>query len=127
MSGGRLSGDPREVVAVTTHGVRVDNQRHFAHLRVPVTAAALEETAGESLTRTDRLYREALAEVAGRPADLGALRESVTCDRATDVLWFFLGHQSWRLYVADCGWSWNETEEWPAGQVSAALLGDRTG
>ncbi|MFF3871682.1 hypothetical protein [Streptomyces sp. NPDC001978] len=51
----------------------------------------------------------------------------MTCDRATDVLWFFLGHQSWRVYVADCGWSWNETEEWPAGQVSAALLGDRTG
>ncbi|MFF3466036.1 hypothetical protein [Streptomyces sp. NPDC002619] len=45
-------------------------------------------------------------------------------DRRPVVL---LGHQSWRLYVADCGWSWNETEEWPAGQVSAALLGDRTG
>ncbi|GAA3814621.1 hypothetical protein [Streptomyces chiangmaiensis] len=46
--------DPREVVAVTTHGVRVDNERHFALLRVLITAAALEETARETLARTDR-------------------------------------------------------------------------
>jgi hypothetical protein len=35
--------------------------------------------------------------------------------------------QSWRLYVADCGWSWDDTEQWLAEQVSAALLGDRIG
>jgi hypothetical protein len=118
--------DPREVVAVTTRGVRVDNERHFPLLRVLVTAAALEATAVETLTRADRVYREALAKVAARLKDLEVLKEGLTIDRATDILWFYLGHQSWRVYVTDCGWSWNETEEWLAGQVSTAVLSDRT-
>ncbi|MFI6937138.1 hypothetical protein [Streptomyces sp. NPDC050287] len=63
--------------------------------------------------------------MAGRLEDLGALREGLTRGRATDILWFFLGHQSWRLYVADCGWSWNHTEKWLAERVSTALLDDR--
>lgn len=118
--------DPREAVAVTTHGVRVDNERHFGLLRVLVTAAALEATAAETLTCADRVYREALAEVAARLEDLEVLKEGLTRDRAADILWFYLGHQSWRVYVADCGWSWDETEEWLAEQVSAAVLSDRT-
>ncbi|MBB1154469.1 TetR/AcrR family transcriptional regulator [Amycolatopsis dendrobii] len=118
----RASRDPLQVVAVTVHGVRVDNEGHFGLLRVLVTSAAVDEAARQTLVQTDRLYREALSEVAGRLRDLRALREGLTQDRATDVLWFFLGHQSWRLYVADCGWTWDETQEWLAAQVSAALL-----
>lgn len=57
-----------------------------------------------------------------RRAGLDALRQNPTPDRAADILWFYLGQQSWRLYVSDCGWSWNDTEHWPAEQISAALL-----
>ncbi|WP_405878584.1 TetR/AcrR family transcriptional regulator [Streptomyces sp. NBC_01136] len=121
----RASSDPRETVAAATYGVRIDNERYSALLQVLVTAATLDETAAETLTDANRVYREALAVVAGRLADLHALREGLTQGRATDILWFFLGHQSWRLYVADCGWSWNDTEHWLVEQVSAALLGDR--
>ncbi|UIX31148.1 TetR/AcrR family transcriptional regulator [Streptomyces sp. GQFP] len=119
--------DPRETVAVATHGVRVDNEQYFALLQVLNTAAALDETAAETLARANRVYREALAVVAGRLEELGALRAGLTRGRATDILWFFLGHPSWRLYVADCRWSWNETEQWLAQQVSAALLDDGIG
>lgn len=116
--------DPREVVAAVTHGVRLDNERHFALVQVLVTAAALEDTAGETLTRADRAYREALHVVAERLDHLGALRPGLAGDRATDVLWFFLGHRSWRLYVADRGWSWDDTEEWLTGQLSFAVLSE---
>ncbi|MEU9545280.1 MULTISPECIES: TetR/AcrR family transcriptional regulator [Streptomyces] len=121
----RASSDPRETVAAATHGVRIDNERYSALLQVLVTAAALDETAAETLTDANRVYREALAVVAGRLADLHALGKGLTQGRATDILWFFLGHQSWHLYVADCGWSWNDTEHWLVEQVSAALLGGR--
>jgi AcrR family transcriptional regulator len=123
----RASRDPREAVAVATHGVRVDNERYFPLLQVLVAAAALEESAGQTLAHADRIYREALAEVAGRLTDLGALREGLTYERATDILWFFLGRQSWRLYVAECDWTWNDTEAWLTRQISAALLRDPTG
>lgn len=120
-----MSSDPRKAVAVATHGVRIDNERHFDLVRVLVTAAALDEIAKETLTRANRSYREALGVVARRLEDLDALRQGMSVDRAADILWFFLGHHSWRLYVADSGWSWNDTEKWLAEQVSAALLSDR--
>ncbi|MFD9284761.1 TetR/AcrR family transcriptional regulator [Streptomyces mirabilis] len=120
-----MSSDPREAVAVATHGVRIDNERHFDLVRVLVTAAALDETAKETLTRANRSYREALGVVARRLEDLDALGQGMFVDRAADILWFFLGHHSWRVYVTDSGWSWNDTEKWLAEQVSAALLSDR--
>jgi hypothetical protein len=46
----------------------------------------------------------------------------MTLDRATDILWFYLGHEAWHLLVADRGWSWDDAEGWLAGQVSTALL-----
>ncbi|MET8562725.1 TetR/AcrR family transcriptional regulator [Streptomyces flaveolus] len=116
------SEGPREVVAITTQGVRVDTEQHFPLLHVLVAAAALEESARQTHTRTDRLFRDALGQVAGRLNELGALREGMACDRATDILWFFLGHRSWRLYVADCDWTRDETEGWLTTQLSAALL-----
>ncbi|WP_329375673.1 TetR/AcrR family transcriptional regulator [Streptomyces sp. NBC_01483] len=78
----RASSDPRETVAAATHGVRIDNERYSALLQVLVTAAALDETAAETLTDANRVYREALAVVAGRLADLHALREGLTQGRA---------------------------------------------
>ncbi|MFH9969220.1 TetR/AcrR family transcriptional regulator [Streptomyces mirabilis] len=123
----RASHEPREAVAIATHGVRVDNERYCALLQILITAATLDETAAETLTGANRVYRKALAIVAGQLEGMHALREGLTQGRATDILWFFLGHQSWRLYVTDCGWSWNDTEQWLADQVSAALLGDSIG
>ncbi|MFF8023340.1 hypothetical protein ACFZDJ_19940 [Streptomyces sp. NPDC007896] len=120
-----MSSDPREAVAVATHGVRIDNERHFDLVRVLVTAAALDETAKETLTRAKRSYREALGVVARRLDDLDALGQGMLVDRAADILWLFLGHHSWRLYATNCGWSWNDTEKWVTEQVSAALLSDR--
>ncbi|MFB7598518.1 hypothetical protein [Streptomyces sp. NPDC056160] len=61
--------------------------------------------------------------VATRLSDLTALRPGLTAERATDILWFYLGHHSWRLCVSDQGWSWEEAERWLAEQVWAAVLG----
>lgn len=121
------SSDSRQVIAVLTHGVRVDNEQHFDLVQVLVTGAALDEIAKKALTEADRSYREALALAAKQLEELDALRQGLSRDHATDILWFFLGHHSWRLYVKDCGWSWDDTEEWLAAQASTALLGDRPG
>jgi AcrR family transcriptional regulator len=118
----RDSRTPREAVRVTAHGVRVDNERYHDLIRVMVTAATQDDTATATLVESDRRYRQALARTADRLRELGALKPGMTLDRATDILWFYLGHQAWHLLVADRGWSWDDAEGWLAEQVSTALL-----
>jgi AcrR family transcriptional regulator len=118
----RDSRTPREAIRATAHGVRVDNERYHDLIRVMVTAATLDDTATATLVESDRRYRRALARTADRLRELGALKPGMTLDRATDILWFHLGHQAWHLLVADRGWSWDDAESWLAEQISTALL-----
>ncbi|MFD8612538.1 TetR/AcrR family transcriptional regulator [Streptomyces sp. NPDC059631] len=123
----RACGDPGEVITLLVHGIRVDNERYEDLVRVMITAAALEDTARQTLDRSDQYYRQSLGVAAARLADLTALRPGLTAERVTDILWFYLGHHSWRLCVSDQGWAWEEAERWLAEQVRAAVLGTAPG
>jgi AcrR family transcriptional regulator len=113
---------PREVIALTAHGIRADNERYYDVIQVMKTAAAIDETATGILVRSDRGYRQALAHAARRLGDMRALRPAMTLARATDILWFYFGHQAWHLLVSDRQWSWDEAEQWLGEQASTALL-----
>lgn len=114
--------DPREVVHTTARGVRADNERFHDILRVMVTAAAVDEAAAATLVATNQDYRKQLGRFAALLDKLRAL--AVSQERATDVLWFYFGHQAWHLCVAEHGWSWDETEQWLGTQVISALLSE---
>jgi AcrR family transcriptional regulator len=118
----RESRTPLEVIRVTAHGVRVDNQRYHDMIQVMVAAATLDETASATLVESDRRYRQALAQTAHRLQDLHALKPGMPLDRATDILWFYFGHHAWHLWVADRNWSWDDAEQWLGEQASTALL-----
>jgi AcrR family transcriptional regulator len=118
----RGSRTPREVIEVTAHGTRVDNQRHFDLIQVMVAAAAVDETATATLARSDRLYWRTLARTSERLRELDALKPGLTPHRATDVLWFYLGHRAWRLLVSERRWSWDDAERWLSEQAATALL-----
>jgi hypothetical protein len=107
---------------VLAHGVRVDNERYHDMVQVMVAAATLDQTATATLVESDRRYRQALTQAAHRLQDLHALSPDMTLDRATDILWFYLGHQVWHLLVADRQWSWDDAEAWLGEQASMALL-----
>jgi AcrR family transcriptional regulator len=113
---------PHEVIRVLAHGVRVDNERYHDIIQVMVAAATLDETATATLAESDRRYRKALAQAAHRLQDLYALKPGLTLDQATDILWFYLGHQAWHLLVSDRQWSWDDAEAWLGEQASTALL-----
>ncbi|EYT81824.1 MULTISPECIES: TetR/AcrR family transcriptional regulator [unclassified Streptomyces] len=121
----RACGDPEEVVARAVHGVRMDNERYEDLVGVMISAAAQDDSIRRSLDRTDQTYREALGVIVGRLVELSGLRPGLTAERAIDILWFYLGYHSWRLCVAEQGWSWDEAEEWLAGQVAVAVLRPR--
>ncbi|MFE3598782.1 TetR/AcrR family transcriptional regulator [Streptomyces sp. NPDC059142] len=120
----RGTEDPHEVVAAVARGTRLDNERHHRLVRVMADAAHADEHAATALARADHAYREALAAVAQRlgEGELDALRPGLTPARATDILWFYLGHRSWHGLVVEQGWSWDATEEWLREQATTALL-----
>ena len=114
------SGD--EVLRITAHGVRVDNERYHDIIQVMKEAAAVDADAADVLARSDAGYREALSRIAGRLRNLKALRRGITEAMAVDILWFFLGHEAWHLLVADRQWSWDKAERWLRDQAAVALL-----
>jgi hypothetical protein len=54
-----------------------------------------------------------------------ALQDHFTDKRATDLLWFYFGHQSWHTLVAELGWTWDEAEEWLRERAATDLLKPR--
>jgi hypothetical protein len=114
------SGD--EILRIVTHGVRVDNERYHAIVQVMKNAAAVDAAAADILARSDAGYREALAEIARRLGRLKVLRRGITEGKATDIMWFFLGHEAWHLLAAGRHWSWDAAEQWLTEQAAAALL-----
>jgi hypothetical protein len=86
-----------------------------------VAAATIDQSATATLVRSDRIYRQALAQTASRLQELDALKPGLPLDRATDILWFF-GHQALHLLVSQLQWSWDDAEQWLAEQASTALL-----
>lgn len=118
----RGTGVPREALAGAARGTRLDNERHHRLVRVMVNAAHTDEHAAAALARANDAYQEALAAVTGQLCELDALRPGLAPDRATGILWFYLGHRSWHELVIEQGWSWDAAEQWLAEQVTAALL-----
>jgi AcrR family transcriptional regulator len=113
---------PQDAVRVTAHGVRVDNERYHDVIQVMAAAATLDETATATLVESDRRYRRALAQTAHRLQELHDLRPGMTLDQATDILWFYFGHQAWHLLVSDRQWSWDDAERWLGEQALTALV-----
>lgn len=114
------SGD--QVLRITAHGTRVDNERYHDIVEVMKYAAAVDETAADILQQSDAGYRQALGQIARRLRALEALPAGVTETRATDVLWFYFGHEAWHLLVADRGWQWEDAEQWLRAQATSAIL-----
>jgi hypothetical protein len=115
------SQSPAEVIRITGHATRVDNERYRHLIQVQVSAAATDEAVAERLRRSDSLYIATLRKTAARLQELLALKESLSVRKATDILWFYFGHRSWRLLI-DQRWSWDEAEQWLVEQAKTTVL-----
>jgi AcrR family transcriptional regulator len=115
--------DAREAIRVLVHGVRVDNERYHHIVQVMKDAATLDDTAAGVLARSDEMYRQYLGQSVDHVRQAGPLRPGLTPERAADIAWYYLGHQSWSLLAVSRRWPWDDAEQWVAGQLTAALLG----
>jgi AcrR family transcriptional regulator len=121
LSAVRKSKSGEDIIGITAHGTRLDNERYHDIVQVMKTAAAVDENATEILHRSDAAYRRALGQIARRLRAVKALPAGMTEARATDVLWFYFGGDTWHLLVGDRGWSWDEAERWLRLQATVAL------
>jgi AcrR family transcriptional regulator len=114
--------DASEAIRVLVHGVRVDNERYHHIIQVMKDAATLDDNAAGVLARSDEMYRQYLEQAVDHVRKVGTLRQGVTPERAADIAWYYLGHQSWSLLAVSRQWPWDDAEQWVAEQLAAALL-----
>lgn len=91
-------------------------------MRVFVATAPHDATAAEGLALAISRYRGFHVFVAQRLADLGVLRDGMSADDATDILWFYLGLQGFFTLIDDNGWSYPKAQRWLLARVTQALL-----
>jgi AcrR family transcriptional regulator len=113
--------DPAEVIRLTAAGTRRVNQRRAQAVAILLDSAQADPAAAEMLRVTVRRYRDALAALARRLEDLGAVEPSGP-NKAADVFWYLFGWTSWRTLITDLQWSWDEAEQWLARRGIDALL-----
>ena len=116
--------DPAEVIRLTAAGTRQVNERRAKAVAVLLDSAQADPAAAEMLRVTVRRYRDALATLARRLEDLGAVEPS-DLNTAADVFWYLFGWMSWRILITDLQWSWDEAEQWLAQRGIDALLGQQ--
>ena len=113
--------DPAEVIRLTAAGTRRVNERRATAVAVLLDSAQSDPGAAEMLRITVRRYRDALAALARRLENLGAVAPS-DLNRAADIFWYLFGWTSWRILITDLDWSWDEAEQWLAQRGIDALL-----
>jgi AcrR family transcriptional regulator len=115
------STDPAAVIRLTAAGTRRVNERRARAVTVLLDNAQADPAAAEMLQVAVRRYRGALAALARRLEDLGAVEPS-DLNRTADVFWYLFGWTSWRILITDLQWSWDEAEQWLAQRGIEALL-----
>jgi AcrR family transcriptional regulator len=113
--------DPAEVIRLTAAGTRRVNERRAKAVAVLLDSAQADPAAAEMLRITVCRYRDALAALARRLEDLGAVEPS-DLNRTAGIFWYLFGWTSWRILIVDLEWSWDEAEQWLAQRGIDALL-----
>ena len=60
--------------------------------------------------------------VAARVAELGALREGLSVERARDAIWTLNSVEVWSLLTEQRGWTGEEYEQWVGRAMADAVL-----
>ncbi len=114
--------DPGELIARVAALDRGANEEAFELLEILRTAAVVEpemearRRAGADDRRRDR------ARIARELARRGALPPEISVRQATDVLWFYGSADTYRLLVADAGWTPQRFERFVRDALTAALV-----
>jgi AcrR family transcriptional regulator len=113
-------GTPRELLRQLAHGTRMGNETQFAVHEVIHKALPVHEDSEALEARATGEYRAVLRDAAARLHELNP-QPPYSVARTADLLWLWFGPDTWRILIADGGWTWDEAEQLQY-QTSVAIL-----
>jgi len=113
---------PSEMVATLVQLTRQIQERCGDIIQALASAATVESELAPTLEEGFRRHRAGSERMAGRLAELGALRADVPEQRAAGVIDLLTSHETYMKLTRGCGWSFDECEEWINATLSTLLL-----
>jgi AcrR family transcriptional regulator len=118
----RDTADPREKAGIFARHLRASAARTAGVVSVIESAATTDpEIAGLWGKLRDQGLR-GMTLAAGGFQEQGVLRPGLTVARAADILWLYLGPWSYRVLVAERGWTLDEYEAWLADTLYTQVM-----
>jgi AcrR family transcriptional regulator len=117
-----LSTEPREIIDTLSAAACAMRERWADVVRIFLTTAPHDAEVDRQFAPFTQFYRQCVADIAQRLADLRALRKGVDAAYATDVLWLYFGYGSLYTLHDENGWSYDEARDWLADQAARELL-----
>jgi AcrR family transcriptional regulator len=115
--------DPRTALAIWTATSREIFVRVAPIMRVVRDAAAMDEAMAEQWAVNQRQRAAAQRMLVELLAEKGALRDGLSPDRATDIVFSLISHELFLLLTVERGWGADEWERWITATVGDAVLG----
>ncbi|GLZ00973.1 DNA-binding protein [Actinoplanes sp. NBRC 103695] len=117
--------EPAELVRFLVQATRLRFAEWADLMRQVAAAAPQDVSVRQSQDIAHEGLRGALRLTAHRLADMGALKEKLDPDRATDLLWLYLSNTAYFLRTDELGWSLDESETWLIEILTQSLLAPR--
>jgi AcrR family transcriptional regulator len=114
--------NPTELLTALAALIRAANERGFELFEILRTAASAEPKLEERRREGAEARRRDQARIAHHLRHRGALREDLSEQEATDLLWLYSSADVYRLLVHDSRWSPERYERWLARTLADTLL-----
>jgi AcrR family transcriptional regulator len=124
MTAARGAQDPERVLALCATAARSGQERYWDIVYGLMRRPPEDELARQAVANVTAKCLEALAVVAQRLSDLGALKPGISPARGTDILWFYFGPSAWYSLVGDRRWTFDQAEQWLLQSARHDLLQD---
>jgi hypothetical protein len=112
MTAARQATDPERVLELCATAARHGQERYWDIVYGLMRRPPDDELAQQAVANVTAKCMEALAVIAQRLNDLGALEPGTSPDRGADILWFYFGPGAWCSLVGDRGWTFGQAEQW---------------
>ncbi|MGH3169139.1 MAG: TetR/AcrR family transcriptional regulator [Trebonia sp.] len=122
MIAARQAEDPERVLALCAAAARRGQERYWDILYGLMRRPPEDELAQRAVANVTEKCADALAVIAQRLEDLGALKPGISPARGTDILWFYFGPSAWASLVGDRGWTFDQAAQWLLHSARRDLL-----
>jgi AcrR family transcriptional regulator len=122
MTAARQATDPERVLALCATAARSGQERYWDIMYGLVRRPPDDDLAQRAIANVAAKCMEALAVIAQRLDDLGALKPGISPGRAADMLWFYFGPNAWYSLVGDRGWTFDQAAQWLLDAARRDLL-----